>query len=284
MEHLVGAGHLETLDGIIAAYAVARRVDRHPYRSVLDAVALISGTHNRKYLIAIRLVERKLGKTFSYCSLIRRMDVVALIRLHEVVGADDARIRDYLRCLPLRLAQQRRPLFAVFRTVFIRRYLHLIERYLTLSYLLAPMLHHIRQPCRIVAMPSYVGTSLIPDDALVGIILRRIEHSVIHQQRPMIVHGLLDLRRIERDIRIGLQNLSRRPALHLRPAVGAPHDAHRNVEHIVEPFREVPAHRTVFGSGIGTRYGPRRVDSLQRFVALLQRDCIETYLPCPFAG
>ena len=115
-------------------------------------------------------------------------------------------------------------------SIGVRRYFGKVERQFAQSPFFAPQLHHIGQTLGVCFMTAYVRLALIPDESLYGIVLKRLQHGIVHQHGA--VHGVqaFDGIGVEGNVRIVFQQLPAYPTFHSGSTVGTADDTHGNTE------------------------------------------------------
>ena len=209
-------------------------VERKNHCRILDLHRFInrSACLNTRHLVGT--AQRHVSQSLSDIGLILRMYILDFIRLHQVIGRNHTTVRYQSLSLELSLSQQ---CTADGFSGIERSYLYKIERQFAQSPFLAPQRHHRLQPFRIRLVLAHVRLSLIPQKALDGIILQRLQHSVIHQNRtqvmPPVVSVLLADVTLQINVRILRYDFTGKPSLHRGSTPAAVDDSHRNIQYPV---------------------------------------------------
>ena len=181
------------------------------------------------------------------------MNLLRLPWIDQIGSADDVAVGYHLSSLQLLLAQSR-ALVAIDIVVIIGSYLDEIERNLTQLEVAPPLLDKDFQPLGILAgKVSHVGTSLIEEDSLNGIVEDGRESAIAPDERTQIVvdklfhagHG------VEALLGVFFQVVGIEPALHTCPALIGEDKPHGNVESLVDGFGEKPACGRAVADGRG---------------------------------
>src|SRR5574344_1762043 len=107
------------------------------------------------------------------------MDLVQLVGLNKVVGANDTRVRGIVGSLKLCLTQQ-----SAFYTVWICLIIvgadfHLVERQIALLPSFAPSGYHFAYLACVEFLVVYTVLALVPNEALDAVTFERMNHSVV---------------------------------------------------------------------------------------------------------
>src|SRR3712207_7958357 len=92
MEHFVGSGHLKALDVVVPVDGVIQVLKAHIARVGLDGHALERGTLAPKLFHSIRFVEGLKGQSSTHLSFLGGMDLLTLVVINKVIGADEAAV------------------------------------------------------------------------------------------------------------------------------------------------------------------------------------------------
>ena len=118
-------------------------------------------------------------------------------------------------------------------------------------------------------MTAYVRLALIPDESLYGIVLKRLQHGIVHQHGA--VHGVqaFDGIGVEGNVRIVFQQLPAYPTFHSGSTVSATDDADWNPEGTAQRSGKIVSCRTEIRCGFYGRYVPATFAVGLRFISLV---------------
>ena len=253
MEDLVGTGKLKALDVLIARDGSIVVLEMHEASVAHKMIVVHLRTLTHQTLHPIAVVERYIGETLPHLSLLRGMNLLRLPWIDQIGSADDVAVGYHLSGLQLLLAQSR-ALVAVDIVVIIGSYLDEIERNLTQLEVAPPLLDKDFQPLGILAgRVSHVGTSLIEEDSLNGIVEDGRESAIAPDERTQIVVGKLFHagHGVEALLGVFFQVVGIEPALHTCPALIGEDESNGNVESLVDGFGEKPACSRAVADGRG---------------------------------
>ena len=154
-------------------------------------------------------------------------------------------------------------------SIGVRRYFGKVERQFAQPPFLAPQLHHVGQAFGICFMATYVRLSLIPDEPFDGIVLKRLQHGIVHQHGAE--HGMqaFDGIGVERYVWIVFQQFTAYPTFYSGSTVSATDDADRNPEGTAQRSGKIVGRRTEIGCGFYGRYVPATFAVGLQFISLV---------------
>ena len=118
-------------------------------------------------------------------------------------------------------------------------------------------------------MATYVRLSLIPDEPFDGIVLKRLQHGIVHQHGAE--HGMqaFDGIGVERYVWIVFQQFTAYPTFYSGSTVSATDDADRNPEGTAQRSGKIVGRRTEIGCGFYGRYVPATFAVGLQFISLV---------------
>ena len=187
MEDLVFAGNFKTFDALKAVVGSKFVVEMY-FDCIVHYLHLLE-SHSVSYdvLHAIGLVERHESQTLTHLLLLARMNLLLLVWIDTVVGADDTAVRDYFCRIKLLLTQFGSPV-SIHIIIMVRSNFYEIERHIALLEIPAPLSYEVGKALGILSCRiTYVGTALIEEDSLDGIVEDRVEGAVSPNEWTMII-------------------------------------------------------------------------------------------------
>ena len=183
VEDPVLTGNLETLDVLEGGIGVIVIIQMDVDGIVLDVHILEGRTLIEDALEAIVTVQCCKGQSFTHLLFLGRMDLTVLVRIDEVIDADETAVGDDLCGLELLLAQQSTAEGIVVIVIAEGRYLNEVEGNLTQAELFSPLVHQQFQTLGLlVARIAYIRTALIEEDTFHGVVQDGVEGAIAPEQ------------------------------------------------------------------------------------------------------
>ena len=126
VEHLVFAGYFEALDAFKAVIGSVGVVEVNLHSVANNLHLLESHTLAEESLHSVGLAECLKSQTLTYRLLLAWVNLLYLVWINQIFGADDATVRDDLGCIKLLLAKSW-TCITIHIAIMIRCNLHEIE-------------------------------------------------------------------------------------------------------------------------------------------------------------
>ena len=189
VEHAVGAGNLEAHDVLPRRQTVVGIAEEHLNLAAVHLHVVEFRRIAGNGLEAIGAVQRHVGQSIAHLALLCGMNLAALMRIDQVVGADAAGILNQSGSLVLAVAEAWSAPVVVASP---RGNLHFEERHLLggAAKLRTPEVDHCLEALRIGVVLAHVRLALIPQEAAHRVVAQGMQHAVVHDTGRVVVPPL----------------------------------------------------------------------------------------------